>query len=379
MSPRHLLDMTETVDCIVVGAGVVGLAIARRLAIAGREVIVLEAADDIGTGTSSRNSEVIHAGIYYAKGSLKAKCCVAGKTNLYQYCESHGVAHKRLGKLVVATTEEEIPALESTKEKAAANGVLDLTWVDLDELQALEPNLHAVGALLSPSTGIVDSHGLMLAYQGDLEDHGGMIAFMSPVVGGRVENGGITIKTGGTDSMKLHCRTLVNSAGLGAQSLADTISGIPKNSIPPLFYAKGTYFTLTGKSPFNHLIYPVPVPGGLGTHSTLDLGGQTKFGPDVSWVDDPDYEVDPTQADGFYDAIRRYWPGLCDGALQPGYVGIRPKLAGPEQAKYAADFMIQGPAKHGVAGLINLYGIESPGLTSSLAIADKVAEKLGVD
>ena len=371
--------MTETVDCIVVGAGVVGLAIARRLAIAGREVIVLEAADDIGTGTSSRNSEVIHAGIYYAKGSLKAKCCVAGKTNLYQYCESHGVAHKRLGKLVVATTEEEIPALESTKEKAAANGVLDLTWVDLDELQALEPNLHAVGALLSPSTGIVDSHGLMLAYQGDLEDHGGMIAFMSPVVGGRVENGGITIKTGGTDSMKLHCRTLVNSAGLGAQSLADTISGIPKNSIPPLFYAKGTYFTLTGKSPFNHLIYPVPVPGGLGTHSTLDLGGQTKFGPDVSWVDDPDYEVDPTQADGFYDAIRRYWPGLCDGALQPGYVGIRPKLAGPEQAKYAADFMIQGPAKHGVAGLINLYGIESPGLTSSLAIADNVAEKLGVD
>ena len=379
MSPRHLLDMTETVDCIVVGAGVVGLAIARRLAIAGREVIVLEAADDIGTGTSSRNSEVIHAGIYYAKGSLKAKCCVAGKTNLYQYCESHGVAHKRLGKLVVATTEEEIPALESTKEKAAANGVLDLTWVDLDELQALEPNLHAVGALLSPSTGIVDSHGLMLAYQGDLEDHGGMIAFMSPVVGGRVENGGITIKTGGTDSMKLHCRTLVNSAGLGAQSLADTISGIPKNSIPPLFYAKGTYFTLTGKSPFNHLIYPVPVPGGLGTHSTLDLGGQTKFGPDVSWVDDPDYEVDPTRANGFYDAIRRYWPGLCDGALQPGYVGIRPKLAGPEQAKYAADFMIQGPAKHGVAGLINLYGIESPGLTSSLAIADKVAEKLGVD
>ena len=379
MSPRHLLDMTETVDCIVVGAGVVGLAIARRLAIAGREVIVLEAADDIGTGTSSRNSEVIHAGIYYAKGSLKAKCCVAGKTNLYQYCESHGVAHKRLGKLVVATTEEEIPALESTKEKAAANGVLDLTWVDLDELQALEPNLHAVGALLSPSTGIVDSHGLMLAYQGDIEDHSGMIAFMSPVVGGRVENGGITIKTGGTDSMKLHCRTLVNSAGLGAQSLANTISGIPKNSIPPLFYAKGTYFTLTGKSPFNHLIYPVPVPGGLGTHSTLDLGGQTKFGPDVSWVDDPDYEVDPTQADGFYDAIRRYWPGLCDGALQPGYVGIRPKLAGPEQAKYAADFMIQGPAKHGVAGLINLYGIESPGLTSSLAIADKVAEKLGVD
>ena len=370
--------MTETVDCIVVGAGVVGLAIARRLAIAGREVIVLEAANDIGTGTSSRNSEVIHAGIYYAKGSLKATCCVAGKTNLYEYCESHGVAHKRLGKLVVATTEQEISALEATKQKAAANGVTDLTWVDTDELQDLEPNLHAVRALLSPSTGIIDSHGLMLAFQGDMEAHSGMIAFMSPVVGGRVENGGITIETGGTNAMTLHCRTMINSAGLGAQPLAHTISGIPKNTIPPLFYAKGTYFTLTGKSPFNHLIYPVPVPGGLGTHSTLDLGGQTKFGPDVSWVDEPDYEVDTARADSFYDAIRRYWRGLSDGALQPGYVGIRPKLGGPDQAKYAADFMIQGPTKHGIAGLINLYGIESPGLTSSLAIADKVAEQVGV-
>ena len=370
--------MIETVDCIVVGAGVVGLAIARRLAIAGREVIVLEAADDIGTGTSSRNSEVIHAGIYYAKGSLKARCCVSGKHALYKYCESHGVAHKRLGKLVVATTEEEIPALEATKEKAAANGVPDLTWVDADELRVIEPNLHAVRALLSPSTGIIDSHGLMLAYQGDMEDHGGMIAFMSPVAGGRVENGGITIETGGADAMTLHCRTLVNSTGLGAQPLARTIAGIPANTIPPLFYAKGTYFTLIGKSPFNHLIYPVPVPGGLGTHSTLDLGGQTKFGPDVSWVDEPDYEVDPTRADSFYDAIRRYWPGLEDGVLQPGYVGIRPKLGGPNQAKYSNDFMIQGPTEHGVAGLVNLYGIESPGLTSSLAIAEEVAEQFGV-
>lgn len=369
--------MTDTVDCIVVGAGVVGLAVARRLAMAGREVIVLEEADNIGAGVSSRNSEVIHAGLYYAKDSLKATCCVAGKHALYDYCESRGVAYKRLGKLVVATAEDEIPALEAIKEKAAANGVPDLTWVEADELREMEPDLAAARALLSPSTGIVDSHGLMLAYQGDMEARGGMIAFLSPVTAGRVENGGVTIETGADDAMTLHCRTLVNAAGLGAQPLAHAIKGVPAESIPPLYYAKGAYFTLTGKSPFKHLIYPVPVPGGLGTHSTLDLGGQTKFGPDVSWVDEPDYEIDPARGDSFYDAIRRYWPGLEDGALQPGYAGVRPKLTGPDQAKYAADFMIQGPADHGVAGLINLYGIESPGLTSSLAIADEVMMRLG--
>ncbi len=368
--------MSEHIDCIVIGAGVVGLAIARKLAMAGREVIVLEHADDIGTGTSSRNSEVIHAGIYYATDSLKARCCVAGKHALYEFCETHGVAHKRLGKLLVATAEDEMPALEAAKEKAAANGVGDLSWVGADELREMEPNLKAVGALLSPSTGIVDSHALMLAYQGDLEDHGGMIALLSPVLAGRVENGTITIETGGDGAMRLSCSTLINAAGLGAQDIAKTVDGIPEDTIPPLYFAKGTYFTLAGKSPFAHLIYPVPVPGGLGTHSTLDLGGQTKFGPDVAWVDAPDYDIDPARAVLFYAAIRRYWPDLPDGALQPGYIGIRPKLTGPDEAKYAADFVIQGPAEHGVAGLVNLYGIESPGLTASLAIADEVAARL---
>jgi len=368
--------MSETVDCIVIGAGAVGLAVARHMAVGGREVILIEAADDIGTGTSSRNSEVIHASIYYAKDSLKARTCVRGKHLLYEFCESHGVEHKRLGKLLVATAEEEVPALEETKAKAAANGVTDLTWVEADELKEMEPNLKAVRALLSPSTGIIDSHAYMLALQGDVEAHGGMVAFLSPVLGGAVEDDGIALETGGEHPMSLKCKTLVNSTGLGAQTIAGMIQGIPEDSIPPLYYAKGTYFTLTGKSPFSHLIYPVPVPGGLGTHSTLDLGGQTKFGPDVSWVDKPDYEVDESRAPLFYEAIRRYWPGLEDGQLQPGYVGIRPKLTGPDAAKYAADFVVQGPADHGVAGLVNLYGIESPGLTASLAIAEEVAAAL---
>lgn len=370
--------MTDKVECIVIGAGVVGLAIARKLAMAGREVIVVEEADDIGTGTSSRNSEVIHAGIYYAKDSLKARSCVAGRQLLYEFCESHGVEYRRIGKLLVATTDDELAALAATKETAAANGVDDLTWVEADQLREIEPNLKAVHALMSPSTGIVDSHGYMLALQGDLEAHGAMIAFLSPVLGGRVESGTITIETGGEAAMALTCDILVNAGGLGAQGAAHAIKGIPQDSIPPLFYAKGTYFTLPGKSPFNHLIYPVPVPGGLGTHSTLDLGGQTKFGPDITWVDEPDYEVDPARAVLFYDAIRRYWPALPDNALQPGYVGIRPKLAGANAAKYANDFVIQGPGKHGINGLINLYGIESPGLTASLAIAEEVAAQLNV-
>ena len=369
--------MTAPGVCIVGGAGAGGLAIARRLAMAGREVIVIEEADDIGTGTSSRNSEVIHAGIYYAKDSLKARTCVAGKHLLYEFCESHGVEHKRLGKLLVATADDEVAALEDTKEKAAANGVTDLAWVEADELAEMEPNLKAVRALFSPSTGIVDSHAYMLALQGDLEASGGMIAFLSPIVGGRVEDGGVTLETGGDAAMTVSARTLVNAAGLGAQAIARAIDGVPADSVPPLYYSKGTYFTLAGASPFRHLIYPVPVPGGLGTHSTLDLGGQTKFGPDVSWVDEPDYEVDPARAELFYTAIRRYWPGLPHGALQPGYVGIRPKLVGPDKAKYAADFMVQGPDAHGVDGLINLYGSESPGLTASLALADVVAEMAG--
>lgn len=376
--PLHLLSMSEHVDCIVIGAGVVGLAIARKLAMNGREVIVLEEAGDIGTGTSSRNSEVVHAGIYYAKDSLKAKYCLAGKLALYDYCATHGVEHYRLGKLIVATSKDEIPALELSKAKAEANGVDDLRWVEPDELKKMEPNLYAVRALLSPSTGIINSHGLMLAYQGDLEDHGGMIAFISSVTGGSVKTGRITIETAGDDAMKLSCKSLVNAGGLSAQAIAQSIDGVPTKSVPTLYLAKGNYFTLTGKSPFNHLIYPVPVPGGLGIHSTLDLGGQTKFGPDVSWVEEPNYEVEANRGDLFYKAIRRYWPGLKNGALQPGYAGIRPKLTGPHEAKYVADFIIQGPVDHGVAGLVNLYGIESPGLTSSLAIAEDVAARLTV-
>lgn len=370
--------MIDYVDTIVVGAGAVGLACARRLALAGREVVVIEAAEAIGTGTSSRNSEVIHAGIYYPADSLKAKLCVAGRHALYAFCESHGVPFERIGKLIVATDDAQIPALDAVADKARANGVDDLRPVGRDELGKIEPNVAAVAALLSPSTGIFDSHAYMTALRGDAESAGAMIAFLSPIAGGRVETGRLIIETGGETPMTLACSHLINAAGLAAQSIAATIDGIPPETIPPRFYAKGHYFTLTGKSPFRRLIYPVPVPGGLGTHSTRDLGGQTKFGPDVEWIETPNYDINPTRAAQFYASIRLYWPGLPDDALQPGYVGVRPKLTGPEGGKYGSDFLIQGPADHGVAGLVNLYGIESPGLTASLAIGDYVAELLGV-
>jgi L-2-hydroxyglutarate oxidase LhgO len=360
--------MTDTVDTLVIGAGVVGLAVARRAAIAGREVVVLEAEKVIGTGTSSRNSEVIHAGIYYPAGSLKATHCVAGRLALYDYCESHGIPYRRAGKLIVATAEVEVAALDGVKTMAEANGVDDLQRLDAAQARALEPEIHCFGALLSPSTGIIDSHAYMLALQGDAEDHGARIAFSSPLVRARVETGGITVEVGGDEPAGIRCRHLVNAAGLGAHKVAAMIDGFPADLIPPLYYAKGNYFTLTGKSPFQRLVYPVPVPGGLGTHSTVDLAGQTKFGPDVEWVDAPDYIVDPGRAPKFYKAIRRYWPGLKDGQLQPGYVGVRPKLAPKGQPN--SDFVIQGPDAHGIDGLVNLFGIESPGLTSSLSIAD---------
>ncbi|NQV99663.1 MAG: NAD(P)/FAD-dependent oxidoreductase [Rhodospirillales bacterium] len=368
--------MSEQIQTVVIGAGVVGLAIARRLAMSGREVILLESEDAIGTATSARNSEVIHAGIYYPKGSLKARFCVAGNRMLYAYCQERAIPHKRMGKLIVATSDGEVPALQGIAERAAANGAEALRLLSRAEISEMEPNLSVSGALFSPSTGIIDSHSLMLSYQGEAEDHGAMIAFMSPVEGGRVDNGVITLSVGGDAPMELECKELINSAGLGAQAIAAKIQGLNPATVPPLFFAKGNYFTLTGKTPFNHLIYPVPVPGGLGTHSTLDLGGQTKFGPDVEWSEQIDYTVDKSRGDGFYAAIRRYWPGLPDGSLQPGYVGIRPKLAGPDGGKYDSDFLIQGAADHGIKGLINLYGIESPGLTSSLAIADHVLEQL---
>ncbi|MFZ5792072.1 MAG: NAD(P)/FAD-dependent oxidoreductase [Pseudomonadota bacterium] len=364
----------ETVECAVIGAGVIGLAVARRLARAGREVVVLEAADAIGTVTSSRNSEVIHAGIYYPAGSLKARLCVEGRRRLYDFCATHGVAHKRLGKLIVATSPAQISELEALKAKAAANGVSDLEWRDAEAVHALEPELACVAALLSPSTGIVDSHGLMLALQGDGEAVGAGLALDTPVLGGAIEDGGILLHVGGAQPMRLRCRIVVNAAGLGAQAIARALQGLDPATVPGLYYAKGNYFTLSGRTPFRHLIYPVPEPGGLGVHVTLDLQGRARFGPDVEWVTKLCYAVDPRRAERFYDAVRRYWPALPDGALLPGYAGIRPKLS--PAGHPSDDFVIQGPAAHGVPGLVNLYGIESPGLTSCLAVADEVAALL---
>jgi L-2-hydroxyglutarate oxidase LhgO len=366
--------MTESVDCVVIGAGVVGLAVARALALAGREVLVLEKERWVGSETSSRNSEVIHAGIYYPKGSLKAQLCLAGKHKLYAYCAERGIAHRRLGKLIVACSEAEIAILDGVRQRAEANGVDDLRWLGSNELRALEPELAAIGAYVSPSTGIIDSHGLMLAYEADLEAAGGMVVLRAPVLSGRVEAPGFTLEIGGAEPMRLACRLLVNSAGIHAPSLARRIAGIPPASIPRDYFCRGVYFTLAGRSPFRHLIYPVPEAAGLGVHLTLDLAGQARFGPDVEWIDGIDYTVDPRRGERFYAAIRTYWPALRDGALQPGYAGIRPKISGAKEP--AADFLLQGSAEHGIAGLVNLYGIESPGLTASLAIAERVLSLL---
>jgi L-2-hydroxyglutarate oxidase LhgO len=364
--------MVEEVDCVVVGAGVVGLAVARALALAGREVIILEAAEGIGTETSSRNSEVIHAGIYYPAGSFMARFCVAGRKALYAYCAEKGVPHINCGKLIVATNAGEDVMLAGVKRRAEANGVEGMRVLSAAEAIAMEPNLHCTSALLSPVTGIVDSHAFMLALQGDAENAGAVPVFFSPVLGGRVAPGGVEIDVGGSDPMSLSCRLLVNSAGLHAPGFAGCIAGMPADRIPTAYYAKGNYFTLMGRSPFSRLIYPVPVPGGLGVHLTIDLGGQARFGPDVQWIDTIDYTVDPARAESFYAAVRKYWPDLKDGAIQPGYAGIRPKIV-PRGAP-GQDFVVQGPQTHGVRGLINLFGIESPGLTASLALADHVVE-----
>jgi len=364
--------VAERVDCVVIGAGVVGLAVARALALRGREVLVLEAEDAIGTGTSSRNSEVIHAGIYYPPGSAKARLCVAGKHLLYAYCAERGIEHRRCGKLIVAADQLQVKTLEKIEATARANGVEDLRWLTAAEAKAMEPALACVSALFSPSTGIVDSHGFMLALQGDLEAAGGVIAFRAPVTRGRCGVDGIRLEAGTDEPFELTAQVLVNSAGLRAQEVTRRIAGIPPQSIPPAVFAKGNYYVLQGKTPFRHLIYPVPEQGGLGVHLTIDLAGQGRFGPDVEWVETLDYTVDPARADRFYRAIRSYWPGLPDGALRPGYAGIRPKLGGP--ATGPADFLMQGADVHGVRGLINLYGIESPGLTAALAIAEEVAD-----
>ncbi|MEZ0221761.1 NAD(P)/FAD-dependent oxidoreductase [Tardiphaga sp. 20_F10_N6_6] len=365
----------DKVECVVVGAGVVGLAIARRLAEAGREVIVLEAADAIGTVTSSRNSEVIHAGIYYPAGSLMARLCVAGKQALYDYCRDRGIPHRNSGKLIVATRPEEIAKLASIKAHAEANGVADLEQLSGTEARALEPALACEAALLSPSTGIVDSHSYMLSLRGEAEAAGAAFAFLAPLERGRVTADGFELDVGGEAPMTLACDMLINSAGLSATAIARMLDGMPLDLIPPAYLAKGCYFSCNAKAPFSRLIYPVPEPGGLGVHLTLDLAGQARFGPDVEWVDHIDYTVDPARGERFYPAIRRYWPSLPDGALMPSYSGMRPKIVPPAVA--VQDFMIQGAQTHGVPGLINLFGIESPGLTSSLAIADYVAEMAG--
>jgi L-2-hydroxyglutarate oxidase LhgO len=332
---------------------------------------VLEAGDAIGTGISSRNSEVIHAGIYYPAGSLKARFCVEGKRRLYDYCAERGIAHRRMGKLIVASDAPEVPVLASIQAKAAANGVDDLEMLSGEEALRLEPALRVAGALLSPSTGVMDSHGLMLTLQGDIENAGGAVVFHAPVLGGEVLGTTKRLQIGGDEPMELECAVLVNAAGLQAPALARRIAGLPPESIPGDWLCKGNYYSLTGRAPFSRLIYPVPEKAGLGVHLTLDLGGQARFGPDTEWVAAEEYDVDIRRADSFYAAIRRYWPDLPDGALAPGYAGIRPKISGPDDP--AADFVVSGPAAHGLGGLVNLFGIESPGLTASLAIAAHVA------
>jgi len=362
----------ERLDAVVVGAGVVGLAMARALAMAGREVVILEAEDAIGTHTSSRNSEVIHAGIYYSNNSLKASSCVAGKQLLYEYCVTHGVPHRRSGKLIVASHADQAGELKNIQQKAHANGVTDVVWMTRDQVLALEPELQCVAGLYSPSTGIIDSHALMLAYLGDAEAHGAMLALKSPLQKCEIVADGFVLSVYGSEAIKT--AVLVNSAGLRAPSVARAMEGYRAELAPKELYAKGNYYSLTGKNPFKRLVYPVPEPGGLGVHVTLDMAGQARFGPDVEWVERIDYAVDPKRAERFYAAIRRYWPGLPDGALAPGYSGIRPKTAGPGEP--APDFEIQGPRRHGIPGLVHLFGIESPGLTSSLTLAEEVARQL---
>ena len=363
----------DELDVCVVGAGVVGLAIGKSLAKAGREVVVLESESHFGEGVSSRNSEVIHAGIYYPKDSLKALMCVEGKHRLYEYCLTHNVGHQRCGKLIVATSAEEEGVLEGIKQKANDNGVADLEYWGPERLRVAEPELKATLALFSPSTGIVSSHELMAAYLGDLEAAGSGYVSHTKMVGAEVQADGFVVRTSsGGEDYTFRCRLMVNAAGLGAQSVAGVTTGLDPSTIPPLYLCKGNYFSMSGGNPFRHLVYPVPHPSGagLGIHATIDLGGQVKFGPDVEYIDEADYAVNVARLDDYYEAVRRYFPRLPDGALAPAYAGIRPKLQGPNDP--VADYCIQGPEDHGVDGLVNLYGIESPGLTSSLAIGERV-------
>jgi len=367
--------MSLQVQAVVIGAGAVGLACARALARAGKEVIILERNSDFGLETSARNSEVIHAGIYYPAGSLKARLCVSGRQKLYAFCESHGVEHSRCGKLIVATSEQQVSALKNIQTRALANGVDDLQWLDASQAKAMEPQLNCTSALLSPSTGIINGRAYMLALLGDAESYGASLAINSPVKSITSTPMGLQLSVlcDGVEETLL-AETVVNAAGHQAIPLARTCEAIPTEKIPPAYLAKGNYFSLAGRSPFSRLIYPVPEPGGLGVHLTLDLGMQARFGPDVEWVLSEDYSVNPQRAAVFYAAIRKYWPDLKDDALQPAYAGIRPKTV--PQGSPDADFQLQGPDEHGVSGLVNFYGVESPGLTASLALADLLCERL---
>ena len=366
----------EQVDCVVVGAGVVGLAVAREMALQGRETILLEREDAFGTVSSARNSEVIHAGIYYPKDSLKAKLCVEGNRLLYEYCRSHQVSTHAYGKLIVASDASQLDALQAILYKAQNNAVPNIKMISGAQAKALEPELHCEAAILSGSTGVVDSHGFMLSLLGGFEDAGGMIAYKSPLLSakpiGSHAEGGFELTIGGSDGMSIQTKLLINCAGLSAPALAQKIEGLAKDHIPKAYFAKGNYFSLSGKSPFSHLIYPIPEPGGLGVHLTLDMGGQAKFGPDVEWLEIEEegqisYTVDPKRGEGFYAAVRQYWPGLKDGALHADYSGVRAKIVAPNAP--AGDFCFDGPEQHQLQGLFNLYGFESPGLTSSLSIA----------
>lgn len=366
----------ERVDCVVIGAGVIGLAIAREMALQGRETIVLEREKTFGTVSSSRNSEVIHAGIYYPKDSLKAKLCVEGNRLLYDHCRRHHVTTRRYGKLIVATEEAQMDDLQAIFYRAKCNDVPDVKLISSSEATLLEPHLHCVGAILSASTGVVDSHAFMISLLGSFEDAGGMVAYKSPLVSakpiGNNGEGGYEIRVAGSGGMTIQTAFLVNCGGMSAPTISQHIEGLASEHIPKAYFAKGNYFSLSGKSPFSHLIYPVPESGGLGVHLTLDMGGQAKFGPDVEWLDidaeeQINYTVDPMRGNRFYGAVRRYWPGLRDGALQPSYSGVRAKIV-PHNVP-GGDFCISGPRVHGLEGLYCLYGFESPGLTSSLAIA----------
>ena len=360
---------------LVIGAGVVGLAVARAAALAGHEAIIADAAGGIGTGISSRNSEVIHGGMYYPTGSKRAHHCTRGRRLLYDFCASHGVPHRKCGKLIVACDDKQAAKIEAIFRQGETNGVEGLELIGGNAARAMEPALACVAALHSPETGIVDSHGVMLALQGDLEDRGGMIAFNTPVERVAANGAGWQVHFGGAEPGVLTVDAVVNSAGLGAQRIAQATDGYPEARVPRLVLAKGNYFGFSGRPVFTHLIYPAPVDGGLGTHATLDLAGRMRFGPDVEWIDREDYEVDPRRADSFYASIRTYWPGLPDGTLVPDYAGIRPKLTGPGEP--AADFIIDTPKQHGLPRLVHLFGIESPGLTSALSIADEVVRDIG--